>query len=216
MATPEFEIRAYVPADREAIRRICFETGYMGESIEWIWRDRESFADLVTRYYTDREPESIFVATREKRVVGYLTGCVDSERARGAAVAEIRRLVLRGALLRPGFGAFLARAVLDTVRDRGVRGEALFDARWPAHLHIDFLPEGRGRGLGRRLMQLWFERLRGLGAPGVHLGTFAENRAAIGFFEGCGLARQGAVVPAPGFRMRDGSRMHVQWMARPL
>jgi ribosomal protein S18 acetylase RimI-like enzyme len=216
VATPEFEIRAYVPADREAIRRICFETGYMGESIEWIWRDRDSFADLITRYYTDREPESILVATRSSRVVGYLTGCVDSQRTRGAAVAEIRRLALRGALLRPGFGAFLARALLDTVRDRGVRGEALFDARWPAHLHIDFLPEGRGRGLGRRLMQLWFERLRGLGTPGVHLGTFAENRAAIGFFEGCGLARQGAPIPAPGFRMRDGRRMHVQWMARSL
>jgi ribosomal protein S18 acetylase RimI-like enzyme len=148
-------------------------------------------------------------------VVGYL-GLRRRERTRGAAVAEVRRLVLRGALLRHGFGAFLARAALDSLRDRGVRGEALFDPRWPAHLHIDFLPEGRGQGLGRRLMQLWFERLRGLGTPGVHLGTFAENLTAIGFFEGCGLSRQGAPIPAPGFRMRDGRRMHVQWMTRSL
>ncbi len=212
----EFEIRAYEPGDRAAVRAICFETGYMGEPIAWLWRDRESFADLITRYYTDREPESIFVATREGRVVGYLTGCTDSQRTRGAAVREIQRLLLRGGLLRPGFAAFLGRAVFDTIRDRGVRSEALLDARWPAHLHIDFLPEGRGRGLGRRLMDLWFERLRGLGIPGVHLGTFAENHAAIRFFEGCGLSRQGEPVRAPGFRMRDGRRMHAQWMARSL
>ena len=216
MATPEFEIRAYAPGDREAIRRICFETGYMGEPIDWIWRDRETFADLITRYYTDREPESIFVATRGQQVVGYLTGCVDSRRTRGAAVAEIRRLLLRGGLLRPGFGAFLARAVFDTVRDRSLRDEALFDPRWPAHLHIDFLPEGRGRGLGRRLMELWFARLRSLGVPGVHLSTFAENQPAIRFFEGCGLARQGAPIPLPGFRLRSGGRMHAQWMVRTV
>lgn len=213
---PEFVIRRYEPADREAIRRICFETGYMGESIEWIWRDRESFADLITRYYTDREPESIQVATRGGDVVGYLTGCVDSERARGNAAAEVRRLLLRGGLLRPGFGAFLARAAFDTLRDRNLRGEALFDARFPAHLHIDLLPEGRGRGLGRRLMDGWFDHLRDLGVPGVHLGTFAENRAAIRFFAGCGLERLGPPQPAPGFRLREGGRMHVQWMARAV
>jgi RimJ/RimL family protein N-acetyltransferase len=216
MPSAGFEIRAYQPADREAIRRICFETGYMGEPIDWLWRDRESFADLITRYYTDREPESSFVVARGGDVLGYLTGCVDSERKRGVAVAEVRRQLLRGGLLRPGFGAFLARAAFDALRDRGVRGDALFDARWPAHLHIDLLPEARERGLGRRLMELWFARLRSLGVPGVHLGTFAENTRAIRFFEACGLVRQGAAAPAPGFRLREGGRMHVQWMARTL
>jgi hypothetical protein len=66
----EFEIRPYRPADREAIRRICFETGYMGEPIDWLWRDAESFADLITRYYTEREPGSILVAACGDRVVG--------------------------------------------------------------------------------------------------------------------------------------------------
>jgi len=213
---PEFEIRAYEPADREAIRRICFETGYMGEPIEWLWRDPESFADLITRYYTDREPESILVATRDGRVVGYLTGCVDSQRARGAPVREIRRLLRNGALLKPGFASFLGRVLIDVVRDRGAPDESLFDARWPAHLHIDFLPEGRGKGLGRRIMNQWFERLRGLGTPGVHLGTFAENHPAIRFFEACGLARHGGPHRAPGFRTPDGRRMHLQWMTRSL
>ena len=213
---PEFEIRPYQPADREAIRRICFETGYMGESIEWLWRDRESFSDLITRYYTDREPESILVAVRGPEVVGYLTGCVDSRRAHGAAAREIGRLVRSRALFRPGLASFLARALIDVMRDGGAPEEALSGARWPAHLHIDFLPEGRGKGLGRRIMTAWFERLRGLRVPGVHLGTFAENHPAIRFFEACGMARHGAPRRAPGFRTREGGRMHLQWMTLTL
>ena len=212
----EFGIRAYEPADRESIRRICFETGYMGEPIDWLWPDRESFADLITRYYTDREPESILVATRNQRVVGYLTGCVDTERSRGAAVREIRRLIRNGGLRKSGFACFLGRVLVDVVRDRGAPAEALFDARWPAHLHIDFLPEARGQGLGRRIMNQWFERLRRLGAPGVHLGTFAENGSAIRFFEACGMARHGSPRRAPGFRTREGGRMHLQRMTYSL
>jgi ribosomal protein S18 acetylase RimI-like enzyme len=212
---PEFEIRAYRPEDREAIRRICFETGYMGEPIDFLWRDRESFADLITRYYTDREPESILVAAQGREVAGYLTGCVDSERARGAAGREIWRLLRSRALLRPGLASFFGRALVDVVRDGGAPEEALGDP-WPAHLHIDFLPEARGKGLGRRIMAQWFERLRGLDVPGVHLGTFAENHSAIRFFEACGMARHGSPQPAPGFRTREGGRMHLQWMTRSL
>jgi ribosomal protein S18 acetylase RimI-like enzyme len=213
---PEYEIRPYGRADREAVRSICCETGYLGEPIDWFWRDRESFADLITRYYTEREPESSFVATCDGRVVGYLTGCVESERARGAAVRELRRMIRRGALLRPGPGAFLLRAVLDTLRDRGAPDEALADARYPAHLHIDFLPEARGRGLGRRVLERWLARLRELDCPGVHLGAFAENRAGIAFFEACGFTRHGEPRRVPGFRTRAGARMHSQWMVRSL
>ena len=208
-------IRAYRPEDREAIRRIAFETGYMAESIAWLWRDRESFADLITRYYTDHEPESIFVAEGDGVVLGYLTGCVESARVKGSALREIRRLLVRGALFVPGFAAFLGRSVCDALRDRGTPAEALSDPRFPAHLHIDLLPEGRGRGLGRRLMEAWLARLRSLGSPGVHLGTFAENHAGIRFFEACGFVRHGGPHLAPGFRTREGRRMHVQWMVRP-
>ena len=65
------------------MRRVCVATGYMGDPIAWQWRDPESFADLFTAHYTDREPESSMVAELDGRVVGYLLGCRDS-----AAVAS--------------------------------------------------------------------------------------------------------------------------------
>ncbi|MDB4433255.1 GNAT family N-acetyltransferase, partial [bacterium] len=212
----EIEIRLYTEKDRERVRFVVFETGYMGDPVGWLWRDRESFADLFTRYYTDREPESLFVAESEGDVVGYLTGCVDSSRVLGTAMRESLRIIGRGALFRPGLAGFFWRSIFDIVRDHGTSEDVLTDVRWPAHLHIDLLPEARGKGVGRRLISRWLARLRELGSRGVHLGTFAENRNAIRFFEACGFERYGDPLAAPGFRTRGGRRMHTQWMVRSL
>lgn len=54
-------VRPYAGADRAQVRRICHETGYMGDPAGWFWRDVESFADMFSGYYTAREPESAFV-----------------------------------------------------------------------------------------------------------------------------------------------------------
>jgi ribosomal protein S18 acetylase RimI-like enzyme len=212
----EVRIRSYRATDRAAVRAIAFATGYMGEPVDWLWGDRESFADVITKYYTDREPESLLVGENDGTVVGYLSGCVESSAAAGSAGREIGRLVRRGVFLRPGLASFFWRSVLDLARDRAVREDVLCDPRFPAHLHVDLLPEGRGKGLGQRLVEAWLARLRERGVPGVHLGTFAENANALGFFARCGFARHGAPLRVPGFRTRAGARMHVQWMVRPL
>jgi ribosomal protein S18 acetylase RimI-like enzyme len=211
-----FLIRPYTANDRPAVRQICFETGYMGEPVDWLYGDRESFNDLITRYYTDQEPESIFLAERDGQVVGYLTGCVDSERTRGVGAREMQGVLLHGGLIKPGSARFLWRLLFDILRDRDTPSEYLKDPRYPAHLHIDLLPEGRGHGMGRRLMTAWLDRLRERGVPGVHLGTFAENANAIAFFQACGFERHGDPQRAPGFRTREGKRMHVQWMTRSV
>jgi hypothetical protein len=75
LAMSSVGIRAYQPADRGAVRDISFRTGFMGESAAPFWRHAESWADVWTSYYTDREPESLSVGTIDGRVVGYLAGC---------------------------------------------------------------------------------------------------------------------------------------------
>jgi ribosomal protein S18 acetylase RimI-like enzyme len=209
-------IRPYRPEDRARVREISFLTGYMGEPVDWLWRDPESFADLLTPWYTDREPESLFVAEREGSVVGYLLGCVDSRRSAQSTRAAVRSLLRRGVPLRPGVAGFFWRSVVDVLRDRGAPEEVLIDPRWPAHLHINLLPEARGRGAGAALIRSFVERLEALGIAGLHLGTFAENANAQGFFRAQGFTRRGEPRLVPGFRTREGARMHVQWMVRPL
>jgi ribosomal protein S18 acetylase RimI-like enzyme len=211
----EVSIRRYRSEDRPAVREVAYRTGYMGEPVDWLWRDRPSFQDLFTTYYTDREPESLFVAVADERVVGFLTGCLDTTRAvppEGAALGTVLR---RGLLLRPGTAAFFWRAAWDVVRG-GFPGGGLLDPRWPAHLHINLLPEARGLGAGGALMRAWLAHLRAAGVPGCHLGTFAENTNAIAFFERMGFRRFGRPEAVPGFRLRTGGRMHQQLMVRSL
>ena len=66
------------------------------------------------------------------------------------------------------------------------------------------------------LMQAWLDRLRAVGSPGCHLGTLAENTAAIRFFERMGFARHGPPTRVPGMRTRSGQRMHQQLMTRSI
>ena len=145
------QVRPYRAGDRERVRRIAFETGYMGESPAWYWRDAPSFADAWTGYYTDREPESAFVAADGDAVVGYLVGCADTARAPKAADAIVRLMLRRQLLLRPGTAGFFWRSFWDVLRDGNVPSAELSDPRWPAHLHINLLPAARGHGAGRGL-----------------------------------------------------------------
>ena len=66
----DFTIRSYRPSDREAVRRLCCQTGFLGEPIDPVYEDRELFADFLTTYYTDHEPESSFVIEREGELYG--------------------------------------------------------------------------------------------------------------------------------------------------
>ena len=207
-------VRAYRVGDRDAVRRICHETGFMGEPVDWFWRDFESFADLWTAYYTDEEPESVFVAVDHDRVVGYVTGCVDSSRAPSVRQAIGRHLFRRLIMYRPGTAGFFWRSMVDIVRDRGVREPVLADPRWPSHLHINLLTASRGQGAGAALMSALFSHLRASGSPGCHLSTLRENESAIAFFEAVGFVCHGEPIRIPGMRTRAGLRMSAQLMTK--
>jgi ribosomal protein S18 acetylase RimI-like enzyme len=209
-------VRPYRASDREAVREIVHATGFMGESAACYWRDARSFADVWTTYYTDVEPESLFVAEESATVVGYLTGCVDSGRAPNPRSAILEQMVRRQLLLRPGTAGFFWRSMWDALRNPKVPSGDLSDPRWPSHLHINLLPAGRGRGAGRMLLQTWFARLREVGSPGCHLGTLAENKNAIAFFRSAGFERHGPPILVPGLRLPSGARMHQQLMVLSL
>jgi ribosomal protein S18 acetylase RimI-like enzyme len=205
-------VRSFRPGDRAAVREICYQTGFMGEPATSFWRHQESWADLWTSYYTDREPESLFVATLDDSVVGYLTGCVTT--AAAPRTDELIQAVIRKywLLFHPGTAGFLYRGMLDSIRD-GERARGDFsDPRWPAHLHINLLPAGRGTGLGRALMERWLHQLKEANSAGCHLATLVENTPAASFFEKMGFRKQGDPTLVPGMRGKGGERLHQQMM----
>ena len=47
---------------------------FLGEPIDPVYEDRQLFADFLTTYYTDQEPESSFVLEIDGEIRGYLLG----------------------------------------------------------------------------------------------------------------------------------------------
>lgn len=212
-------IRPYRPSDRAAVRRVCFETGYMGEPVAWMWRDEESFADLFSGYWTDHEADSALVAEVDGAVAGYLLGCDDTRRVGNPAAMMGRHMVRRGLLLRPGTAGVMWRMIGDAAvgaARHDLPPASVYDERWPAHLHIDLLPVCRGRGVGAALVRRWLDTLRTRGVPGCHLETMAENHGAVAFFTAMGFTARGRAHLVPGFRTPAGGRLHVQLMVREL
>src|SRR5690606_35372022 len=60
-------------------------------------------------------------------------------------------------------------------------------APYPAHLHIDLLPEWQGRGHGRELMRTFLNALRDAGVPAVHLVMSTANKPARAFYDRMGF-----------------------------
>lgn len=209
-------VRPFRPGDRPAVRCICHQAGYMGDPADWYWRHAESFADVWTGYYTDREPESLFVVERAGEVAGFLAGCVDTHRAPSPKHTLVRALLRYGLFLRPGTAGFLWRGVRDTLVQGGAPSGELDDPRWPSHLHVNLAAAARGRGAGAALMAAWLDRLRALGSPGCHVSTLAENTRAVRFFERMGFRRPAPPILAPGLRSPTGGRHHLQFMVRDL
>jgi GNAT superfamily N-acetyltransferase len=58
--------------------------------------------------------------------------------------------------------------------------------RYPAHLHINLLPEFQGRGFGPQLMSAFLVKMREFGVTGVHLGMVRGNVGARRFYENLG------------------------------
>ena len=211
MTDDDVLIRPYQSGDRAAIRHICCETADRGEPVENFFSDRELMADLVTRYYTDFEPQSAWVAEVSGRVMGYLTGALDTSRsrrivARRIVPAAVGRAILRGALFGEEAWAML-RALWRSRRGYAVHRHHHALEDYPAHLHIDLLKDLRGRQAGRRLMTAFFDQVRRARVPGIHATVRGDNAAARLFFERMGfnalyeysmfLPMKGALYHAP-------------------
>ena len=198
-------VRRYRPADREQIRAIARRTASHRNALESLFSDPEVMADLLTRYYTDFEPNSLWVAVQDATVIGYLSGCLHStwrrrRMARSIFPRALWRALQGGALWRRETW-HLARSLVRTFGlGEGRRMKPIL-TRYPAHLHINLRPGTRGQGIGRALVERFEAQARSAGVPGVHARVHAANDAARGFFASLGYE---SVRRYPWYLPKDG------------
>jgi len=204
----KINIRPYQAQDRALLRTLCCDVADRGGPIENFFPDREVAADLLTRYYTDFEPDSTFVALCDNQLVGYINGCMDNRR-HGLAMSWLLMPPLlikafkHGIFFRPEINQLL-RGILKNWRRVFVYRKKSFHS-YQGHLHIGIAADFRGQQVGRNLLNILVEHAAGSGITELTASVHEANKAASVFFEA-----QGFVVRDryPMVLIRDGKEEH--------
>lgn len=165
-------IRNLRAEDKPALRNICYVTSSGFESP----RAKEALYTMYCDYYVDRARETSFLAEDEDgKILGYIFCAPDGEtyeREFNKFYAPKLKKVS------------LFRWILNKINAKLESGVA---KKYPAHLHIDILPEAQRMGLGTKLVDELFRELRARNVSGVYLCCGADNAKGIGFYRKYGF-----------------------------
>jgi len=150
----------------------------MGEPSALFFDGDEIFADALTSYFTDYEPESCFVAEYDNNVVGYLLGAKDVGRMNSIFAGRIMvpllmRALRRGVFFRKKNVTYFFRVFLSILK--GEHKAPAFSREYPATLHINVTKECRRAGIGAKLINAYLEYLRAQAVRGVHFATISDT-----------------------------------------
>ncbi|WP_372968448.1 N-acetyltransferase family protein [Microbacterium sp.] len=179
-------IRPYRPSDRAALYEVCVRTADAGADATGLFSDDALWGDLFAVPYVERHPDLAWVVeTDDERVIGYIVATDDTE----AFVTWFRDEwwpSLQQRYPKPAEARTREERMIDYGYSQGP-GKNANAAAYPAHLHIDLLPETQGQGLGRQLIETLFAELRRRGVRGLHLGMDPNNTGAAAFYTRLGM-----------------------------
>lgn len=166
-------IRPYENKDKENVRFVHFNSDgpYKGT------KRRVSFSLAVyCDYYIEKEPENCFVAIDENdKAIGYIICAEDFDKFQPIFIDEYYSKIYKWEFKR-------RKSAL-----KSIKSHEQYKNDYPAHLHIDILPEYQHMGLGRKLMDTLCNHLRNKNVKGVMFTVWYKNHNAIKFYEKYGF-----------------------------
>ncbi len=182
-------IRKAKRTDQDRVSYICHQTFFGGPNFP----DQELVALRWALYYVLYEPEHCFVACDEKdRPIGYILSTINSlkyrENYKQIILPLIKDRLKELKSTHPQEYSSYRRSFLPRRSDYGPRYMRRIAQEYPAHLHIDILPEYQGMGLGGGLMDALLSHLEHMGCKGIHLVVGSDNHRAIAFYKKIGFS----------------------------
>ncbi len=168
-------VRPYEPKDKENVRIICLETG---PSNAYEPKERALLLACFCDYYIENEPENCFVVADDgDNAVGYIFCTGDFDR-----YYEIfRRKYIPAAR-----EASLSKGIMAWFTTFPTR---YYAKKYPAHLHIDILPDYQRQGFGSKLMDANINNLKAKNVPAVMLVCGSKNQKGINFYKKYGFKK---------------------------
>lgn len=171
-------IREFIDSDRAAIRRITFDTAFLGDPASVFFDDEEIFCDVLSLYFTDYEPESCFVAVLNEKVIGYIYGTKNIPQMNRIFSMKIAprlgiRAITRGTLQSRKIQKFLMHCSTSFLR--GELSTPNYAREYPATFHINIDQDYRGLRIGSDLLDRFFRYLRDNNISGIQCSTMSEK-----------------------------------------
>lgn len=180
----DFTIRQGRPEDQAGVYYVCLKTGNFGQDGEPFYReDPDALGRIFVGPYLAFEREFSLTLEDKEGICGYAYGALDSRKFYEHYEKEWRPKLCAQFPMPQGDPATWTRVqtVYSWYHNPDYTMPEPYD-EYPSHLHIDLLERARGRGVGRRMIEMVMEKLRQRGSPGTHLGVSLMNSPAYGFY----------------------------------
>ena len=193
---PSPVIRAYRPADHDAVYDVCVRTGAGGQDARGLYTSDDLIPDIYAGPYLAIEPDLAFVLDNGRRAVGYVLGTADTT-AFVVACQErwLPRVLPRYQKSQQSDDPAEQRQLFALAHPERMLKPEL--AAHPAHLHINLLPDYQGAGHGRSLIDKFLRSAAEVGARSAHLTVRTTNTSALGFYYRLGWQNVPVTDPGP-------------------
>lgn len=166
-------IRKYEEKDYEDVRFVCLNSEGPEEAPDV---DTGRFIHYTfCNYYIEKEPENCFVVDDGGKAVGYIICAENFDKFKKVFDEEYLPLTEQ-------FGEDRYEWAYTAYNAQGE-----FKNDYPAHLHIDILPEYQRMGMGGKLVEALCDHLSEKGVKGVCLTCGPRNERAKNFYKKYGF-----------------------------
>lgn len=168
-------IRPYEEKDTENVRFVCLDSAGKADTSKYV---KNFLLNTYCNYYIENEPQNCFVAAdKNDNAVGYILCAEDFDTFSNIFLTKYARRYLK------------FKGIYRLASKTSILEQKKYKDNYPAHLHIDLLPEYQQKGLGRQLINTLCDHLKEKGVKGVMLSVFIGNKGAIRFYEKCGFTK---------------------------
>lgn len=176
----ELNIRAFHPSDIPHIMEICLRTSDNGRDGGAEFRDPYMVGQIYALPYLIHSSGICFSACINQEPKGYILGTENSREFYSWMEDEFLPPLRERYPEDMDAPSESEKHILSRIHSD--RKSVEFDRKFPAHLHIDLLPQIQGMGAGKELINRYLQELSSRNIPGCYLVVSEENTRALQFY----------------------------------
>ena len=163
------KIRKFIEADRDAVRKICKDTGK--KSFQKSQKKREAICHMFLDYYLDNEPDNVMVADYDGTVVGYIVCSTDKHKYQDKMKNVYKKKIAK---LCWYLGIFTSFCISTSKKLDDLLGGGGF--------HTNIRPDFQGQKIGPKLLDALAIHLKNKGHKYMYLITGSRKTRGYGYY----------------------------------